>query len=83
MAQWAADHRLIALGISYFVLRARLNVLKWSVEKAMTTPRVQMGPKTYGKRGLFYSIKREGKLIYVRHRTRPHPSDASLERGRA
>jgi hypothetical protein len=79
MAQWADDPRLVALGITYFMLRARLNVLKWSVEKAMTTPRVQMGPQTYGKRGLFYSIKREGKLIHVRHRTRPRPSDASLE----
>src|SRR5687768_15233356 len=71
MAQWADAPRLVALGISYTVLRARLNILKRNIEKAVTTPIVKMGTPTSGKSGLFYSIKRGRELIYVRHRTRP------------
>lgn len=38
LAQWADDPRLKQRGITYYVLRARLGSLKWSVEKAITQP---------------------------------------------
>lgn len=39
MAQWAEDPRVAAIGVNYTMLRARLNILKWTVEKALTTPK--------------------------------------------
>lgn len=33
LSQWAQE-----LGLPYFCLRSRLNVMKWTVEKAFTTP---------------------------------------------
>lgn len=33
LTQWATE-----LGLPYFCLRSRLNTLKWTVEKAFTTP---------------------------------------------